>query len=345
MRAVVIETFRDPPRLVDVPDPQPPAHGVVVAVAATGVCRSDWHAWQGHDADVTLPHVPGHELAGTVVAVGADVRTDGWATSSPRRSSPPAASAPSAARATSRCARADPARLHRMGLLRRVRGPRPRRRQSRRACHGDLGASLVRGRAGLPGRDGVPGRHRRRRGARRRVGRPCTAAAGSGWRRSVSPSRPEPGWSPPIPLLRHGHWRASSVPTTSSTPPRRRRRRDHDLTGGGAAASFDAVGAPGRGRGVDPLPAHARPARAGRAAARRGRAAGRADGRRRRQRAAGAGQPRDGRARLPRLLALVAAGRLPLARLVGRTLPLDAGPDALAEVGSATAAGVTVLRP
>ena len=47
----------------------------------------------------------------------------------------------------------------------------------------------------------------------------------------------------------------------------------------------------------------------------------------------------------PRLLALVAAGRLPLARLVGRTLPLDAGPDALAEVGNATAAGVTVLRP
>jgi alcohol dehydrogenase len=47
----------------------------------------------------------------------------------------------------------------------------------------------------------------------------------------------------------------------------------------------------------------------------------------------------------PRLLALVAAGRLPLARLVGRTLPLDAGPAALAEVGSATAAGVTVLRP
>jgi alcohol dehydrogenase len=49
-------------------------HGVVVAVEATGVCRSDWHAWQGHDPDVTLPHVPGHELAGTVVAVGADVR-------------------------------------------------------------------------------------------------------------------------------------------------------------------------------------------------------------------------------------------------------------------------------
>jgi alcohol dehydrogenase len=46
---------------------------VVVQVAATGVCRSDWHAWKGHDP-VALPHVPGHELAGTVVEVGPDVR-------------------------------------------------------------------------------------------------------------------------------------------------------------------------------------------------------------------------------------------------------------------------------
>src|SRR4051812_50216061 len=64
VRAVVVETFGEPPRVADVPDPRPPAHGVVVAVAATGVCRSDWHAWRGHDPDVTLPHVPGHELAG-----------------------------------------------------------------------------------------------------------------------------------------------------------------------------------------------------------------------------------------------------------------------------------------
>jgi alcohol dehydrogenase len=47
---------------------------VVVRVGATGVCRSDWHGWQGHDPDIVLPHVPGHELAGTVAAVGADVR-------------------------------------------------------------------------------------------------------------------------------------------------------------------------------------------------------------------------------------------------------------------------------
>jgi len=37
------------------------------------MCRSDWHAWAGHD-DVALPHVPGHELAGVVSAVGAGVK-------------------------------------------------------------------------------------------------------------------------------------------------------------------------------------------------------------------------------------------------------------------------------
>jgi alcohol dehydrogenase len=35
---------------------------------ATGLCRSDWHAWAGHD-DIAFPHVPGHELAGVVVEV------------------------------------------------------------------------------------------------------------------------------------------------------------------------------------------------------------------------------------------------------------------------------------
>ena len=46
---------------------------MVVAVEATGLCRSDWHGWMGHDADIALPHVPGHELAGTVVETGASV--------------------------------------------------------------------------------------------------------------------------------------------------------------------------------------------------------------------------------------------------------------------------------
>lgn len=57
-------------------DPAPPAGGVVVRVGATGLCRSDWHAWAGHD-DLAYPHVPGHELAGEVVAVGPGVRSWG----------------------------------------------------------------------------------------------------------------------------------------------------------------------------------------------------------------------------------------------------------------------------
>ncbi|MFE5394938.1 zinc-dependent alcohol dehydrogenase family protein [Streptomyces sp. NPDC056568] len=76
MRAVVFERFGEPAEVREVPDPEPAAHGVVVRVGATGLCRSDWHGWQGHDPDITLPHVPGHELAGVVEAVGD--RVTGW---------------------------------------------------------------------------------------------------------------------------------------------------------------------------------------------------------------------------------------------------------------------------
>jgi len=74
MKAVLYEAFSQPPKLTNVPDPTPEPHGVVVRVKATGVCRSDWHGWVGHDNDITLPHVPGHELAGIVEAVGKAVR-------------------------------------------------------------------------------------------------------------------------------------------------------------------------------------------------------------------------------------------------------------------------------
>ena len=74
MRALVFQQYAGPLEVRTVPDPTPSPAGVVVRVGATGVCRSDWHAWQGHDPDVRLPHVPGHELAGTVEAVGAAVR-------------------------------------------------------------------------------------------------------------------------------------------------------------------------------------------------------------------------------------------------------------------------------
>lgn len=72
MRAVVFDEVRSRPEVREVPAPQAPDGGVVVRVGATGLCRSDWHAWAGHD-DVALPHVPGHELAGHVAEVGAGV--------------------------------------------------------------------------------------------------------------------------------------------------------------------------------------------------------------------------------------------------------------------------------
>jgi alcohol dehydrogenase len=58
--------------LTKVADPACPADGVVIAVGATGVCRSDWHAWQGHDP-VALPHIGGHEFAGVITATGPEV--------------------------------------------------------------------------------------------------------------------------------------------------------------------------------------------------------------------------------------------------------------------------------
>ena len=70
MKAVVYRAFCAPPEIERVADPVPGSDGVVLKVMASGVCRSDWHGWQGNDPDIVLPHVPGHELAGIVEAVG-----------------------------------------------------------------------------------------------------------------------------------------------------------------------------------------------------------------------------------------------------------------------------------
>ena len=69
MRAVVYRGYGVMPELAEVPEPGCPEDGVVLSVAATGVCRSDWHAWKGHEP-VPLPHIPGHELAGTIAQAG-----------------------------------------------------------------------------------------------------------------------------------------------------------------------------------------------------------------------------------------------------------------------------------
>jgi len=74
MKGIVYDRFRGPLRVENLPDPEPPPGGAVMKVLATGLCRSDWHGWMGHDPDIVLPHVPGHEWAGVVQEVGKEVR-------------------------------------------------------------------------------------------------------------------------------------------------------------------------------------------------------------------------------------------------------------------------------
>jgi len=76
VRAAVYSEFKKSLEIQYLPDPIARDGGVVVRVKATGLCRSDWHGWMGHDPDIVLPHVPGHELAGIVEQVGKGVT--GW---------------------------------------------------------------------------------------------------------------------------------------------------------------------------------------------------------------------------------------------------------------------------
>lgn len=74
MKAILYEKFQGPIQHTHVADPNPEKDGVVIEVKASGLCLSDWHGWMGHDADIVLPHVPGHELAGIIVDVGKEVQ-------------------------------------------------------------------------------------------------------------------------------------------------------------------------------------------------------------------------------------------------------------------------------
>lgn len=74
MKAAVYKSFGQPLTIENVVDPIPDETGVVIRVKATGICRSDWHGWMGHDPDITVPHVPGHELSGIVEEVGKNIR-------------------------------------------------------------------------------------------------------------------------------------------------------------------------------------------------------------------------------------------------------------------------------
>jgi alcohol dehydrogenase len=78
MKAAVYKNFNDPIEILSVPKPKlNSSTSVIIQVMATGVCRSDWHGWKGHDDDIRshgFPFIPGHEVSGIVVEIGQSVK-------------------------------------------------------------------------------------------------------------------------------------------------------------------------------------------------------------------------------------------------------------------------------
>ncbi|TFF17940.1 alcohol dehydrogenase AdhP [Jiella endophytica] len=74
MKAAVVRAFGEPLTIEDVPVPQPGPGEVLVKVASCGVCHTDLHAADGDwPVKPSLPFIPGHEVVGTVAALGAGV--------------------------------------------------------------------------------------------------------------------------------------------------------------------------------------------------------------------------------------------------------------------------------
>jgi propanol-preferring alcohol dehydrogenase len=78
MKAAVMTQFKTPLEIKEVPDPTPGPSDALVRVEACGICRSDWHVWQGDwswmGLSVNLPVIMGHEFGGVVEAVGDHVQ-------------------------------------------------------------------------------------------------------------------------------------------------------------------------------------------------------------------------------------------------------------------------------
>ena len=70
---MVLERQRQPLRPAELPEPEPAAGQVQIAVRACGVCRTDLHILDGDLADPKLPLVMGHQIVGTVREVGEGV--------------------------------------------------------------------------------------------------------------------------------------------------------------------------------------------------------------------------------------------------------------------------------
>jgi D-arabinose 1-dehydrogenase-like Zn-dependent alcohol dehydrogenase len=76
MRAAQVPAPKAPFQIVEREIPEPPAGAVRVKVEACGICHSDWFTKEGLWPGIEYPRVPGHEIAGVVDALGANV--PGW---------------------------------------------------------------------------------------------------------------------------------------------------------------------------------------------------------------------------------------------------------------------------
>ncbi|MGE5203882.1 MAG: zinc-dependent alcohol dehydrogenase family protein [Acidobacteriota bacterium] len=74
MRAMVLGSPGTPLELRELPRPKPGRSEVLVEVGACGVCRTDLHILDGELAAPRLPLVPGHEIVGRIVELGAGVQ-------------------------------------------------------------------------------------------------------------------------------------------------------------------------------------------------------------------------------------------------------------------------------
>src|SRR5262245_16513451 len=76
MRAMTLESAREPLRLAEIPEPEPAAEQVLLRVRACGVCRTDLHIVDGELAQPKLPLVLGHQIVGEVVSGGSRFAPD-----------------------------------------------------------------------------------------------------------------------------------------------------------------------------------------------------------------------------------------------------------------------------
>jgi 2-desacetyl-2-hydroxyethyl bacteriochlorophyllide A dehydrogenase len=75
MKAMVLESYNADLKLSSLPEPEPGPGDIVVKVRACGMCQTDIKLVSGQlGPSIKLPRVPGHEVAGEIVALGKNVR-------------------------------------------------------------------------------------------------------------------------------------------------------------------------------------------------------------------------------------------------------------------------------